>query len=79
MPVHRIAYFANGSDVDTVIVDGRILMEGRTVRTVDETEVLEAAQEETVKMLDRTGQCHTLETPKEFWGHTRLPFQRPPW
>ncbi len=79
MPVHRIAYYANGSDVHTVIVDGRILMEGRRVKTVDETEVLEMAQEETLRMLDRTNLSHTLELPKEFWGHSRLPFQRPPW
>src|SRR5437762_13659266 len=32
MPVYRIASFANGADVDTVIVDGRVLMEGREAR-----------------------------------------------
>ena len=79
MHAHRIAYFANGSDVDTVIIDGRILMEGRQVTTVDEEEVLDLAQEETERMLDRTQLRHTLEAPEEFWGHTRLPFNRPPW
>jgi cytosine/adenosine deaminase-related metal-dependent hydrolase len=79
MPVHRIAYFANGSDVDTVIVDGRILMENREVTMVDETEILDRAQEETERMLNRTDLWHTLEAPEEFWGHTRLPFHRPPW
>ena len=44
MPVHRITNFANGQDVDTVIVDGRILMQGRVVSSVDESEALAAAQ-----------------------------------
>ena len=72
MPVHRIAYFANGNDVDTVIVDGRIVMENRRILTVDEAEVLELAQKETVAMLNRTQQWDALELPKNFWGHAKL-------
>ncbi len=44
MPVYRVAYFANGNDVDTVIVNGEILMENRQVKTVKESEVFELAQ-----------------------------------
>ena len=33
-------------DVDTVIIDGEVLMENRVVKTVNEAEVLETAQEE---------------------------------
>ncbi len=36
---------ANGSDVDTTIVDGKILMESRKVKTIDEPAVLEKASE----------------------------------
>ena len=36
---------ALGSDVDTVIIDGKIVMENREVRTVNEGEVLEKARE----------------------------------
>jgi cytosine/adenosine deaminase-related metal-dependent hydrolase len=72
MPVHRIAYFANGSDVDTVIVDGQVVMEHRRVLTVDEAAVLELAQEETVAMLNRTQQWDALELAERFWGHSRL-------
>jgi 5-methylthioadenosine/S-adenosylhomocysteine deaminase len=47
-PVHdlyaNIVYSARGSDVDTVIVDGNILMEKRKVRTLKEDEVMEKAQ-----------------------------------
>ena len=76
MPVHRVAYFANGSDVDTVIVNGRVLMQGRRVKTVEEAEVLELAQEATEEALDRTHLRGLLETPEGFWGHSR--YRTPP-
>lgn len=34
--VSAVVYSAQGSDVDTVIVDGRILMEGRSLKSIDE-------------------------------------------
>ena len=72
MPVYRVAYFANGNDVDTVIVNGEILMEGRQVRTVNEAEVLELAQKETdAGAFSRTGLAHLLAIPDRFWNVTR--------
>ena len=71
MPVHRLIYFAKGSDVDTVIVDGEILMAGRQVKTVDEADVLAAAQEEMALALDRTDLWSYLETRDGFWGRSR--------
>ena len=68
MPLYRIAYFANGNDVETVLVNGRILMRDRQVLTVDETEVLELAQREIDAALRRTGLEHLVETPEGFWG-----------
>jgi cytosine/adenosine deaminase-related metal-dependent hydrolase len=44
-PVSNLVYAATGSDVDTVIVDGKILMEGRKVKTMDEERIISAAQE----------------------------------
>ena len=73
MPVHRVVCFANGNDVDTVIVDGVVLMEGRAVRSVDEGEVLELAQRETDAMLDRMGIRDLTAIPDGFWGRSRLP------
>jgi len=70
MPLYRALYFANGADVDTVIVDGRILMENRRVQTVDEAGVLEYAQQETETMLDRAGLRTLLATREGFWGRT---------
>jgi 5-methylthioadenosine/S-adenosylhomocysteine deaminase len=67
MPVYRVTSFANGADVDTTIVDGRILMEGRKVLTLDETQVMEQAQAATELMLERTGLQHLLESPANLW------------
>lgn len=44
-PLKTIVYHANRSDVDTVIVDGQILMEGREILIVDEKEVIAKANE----------------------------------
>jgi cytosine/adenosine deaminase-related metal-dependent hydrolase len=72
MPAYRIAYFANGADVDTVLVDGQILMENRQVKTLDEEQVLQQAQGVMEKTLDRTGLRAMLELPDRFWGHKKF-------
>jgi 5-methylthioadenosine/S-adenosylhomocysteine deaminase len=71
MPVDRVTYFANGGDVDTVIVDGQILMEGRKVKTVDEASVLGKAQTEIEATIDRSGMSNLYETTEGYWGHSR--------
>ena len=68
MPLYRIACFANGADVDTVIADGKLLMQGRKVSSVDEIKVLENAQTATETMLERTGRHALLETPENFFN-----------
>ncbi len=72
MPVHRVVGFANGNDVDTVMVDGKVLMQNRSVTTVDEAEVLDGAQRATEQMLDRSGLRHLLNDADGFWGASRL-------
>ena len=47
----NILYSARGSDVDTVIVDGKILMEGRQVKTLSEEEVVEKARDTAHKIV----------------------------
>lgn len=42
--VSNLVYAANGADVDTAVVDGKILMEERRVLTLDEEKILEDAQ-----------------------------------
>jgi hypothetical protein len=53
--------------VETVIVDGRIVMENRMAQTVNEAAVLAEAQSEAEKMLDRTGFQKSAELPERFW------------
>jgi len=43
--ISHLVYSSRGSDVQTTIVDGQVLMAGGVVRTVDEDAVLERAQE----------------------------------
>lgn len=70
MPVHRVTCFANGADVCTTIVDGRILMEEGVVRTVDETDVMERAGEAAQRVLERSGLRHLLAPPANLWNAT---------
>ncbi|MBT3358362.1 MAG: amidohydrolase family protein [Rhodospirillales bacterium] len=74
MPVTRLAHFANGADVDTVIVEGRVLMKSRKVLCVDEDEILDEAQRETEAALERTGLGHLIIEPDDYWGTTRRNF-----
>ena len=56
-PLHDIyaslVYSARGSDVDTVIVDGKILMECGQVKTLDENEVIGKAEKTAYRLLSR--------------------------
>lgn len=67
MPLYRVVCFANGNDVDTVIIDGRICLQGRRALTVDEDAVLDAAERETALMVERLGLAALLKTPEHFW------------
>ncbi|MBS0421838.1 MAG: amidohydrolase family protein [Proteobacteria bacterium] len=78
MPVYRMVYYANGEDVSTVIVDGRILMRDRRVLTVDEENVLNTAQRESELAVRRAGlQNDPTALPGGFWGTTRLRDETP--
>lgn len=67
-PVHNLpghlVYSACGADVDTVIVDGRVLLRGRRFLTLDINEVLTRAQAEFEALLGRASWHPTLEEPK---------------
>jgi 5-methylthioadenosine/S-adenosylhomocysteine deaminase len=73
MPLYRVAYFANGNDVSTVLVNGRVLMRDRRMLTVNEEEVLTMAQREADLAITRSGLDSLLRTPDGFWGRSRLP------
>ena len=67
-----LAYYANGNDVDTVLVDGKILMENREILSVDRDEVLRLAREEAEKAFDRVDLGRYKKTGHEFWHGTRI-------
>lgn len=41
----HLAYAANGTDVDTVIINGKVVMENRRLLTLDETEIMQKVRE----------------------------------
>jgi len=67
-PLHNIpghlVYCANGADVDTVMVDGRILLRNREFQTLDLDDVLARAQNTFEQYLQKGGWKRTLEEPK---------------
>ncbi|WP_274365901.1 amidohydrolase [Paenibacillus thermotolerans] len=55
-PIHNIhsllAYCAKGSDVDTTIVNGKVLMQGRHLLTIDEDELLKQVSLRSKRIVD---------------------------
>lgn len=70
MPLYRTVYFANGGDVDTVIVDGQVLMQGRRVLSVDEHAILDSAHAEAEHALERANLRSLLSVPDNAWGRS---------
>jgi cytosine/adenosine deaminase-related metal-dependent hydrolase len=61
-PISNLIYAAEGSDVETVLIDGKVIMQDRTVKTLDESRILQQAHERGQKLLERTG----IETKPEW-------------
>lgn len=71
MPEFRVTCFANGNDVHTVLVGGRVLLRERNPVHLDQNTILDNAQRETDLMIERLGLQALLRTPAMFWGHVR--------
>lgn len=54
-PVSNLVYSGSGHYVDTVIVDGRLLMENRQLNTLDESKVRNRAREHSKNLIERAG------------------------
>jgi cytosine/adenosine deaminase-related metal-dependent hydrolase len=54
-PVSHLVYAAEGSDVKTVIIDGKIVMEDRVVKTLEEERIMQEADRRAGKLLERAG------------------------
>jgi 5-methylthioadenosine/S-adenosylhomocysteine deaminase len=68
MPVTKIAHFANAADVDTVIVDGKLLMQARRLAHLDESAILDEAAAEAKLAFDRAALSHLLVEPRDYWS-----------
>jgi cytosine/adenosine deaminase-related metal-dependent hydrolase len=62
-----VAYYVNGNDVDTTIVNGRVLMEGGVVVSVDLDDVIETARHEARLAFERIDISKYLETSRRYW------------
>lgn len=71
MPVHKLMLYASAQDVDTTIVDGRVLMRGRKVLSCDEEEIMRSAEEESLRTIRRAGCEKYLQPSDTFWGNAR--------
>lgn len=53
--VPNLVYSGDGADVETVIVDGNVVMENRQVKTMDEDSILQKAQKTSEAIQERSG------------------------
>ncbi len=66
-----LTYYVNGNDVDTVLVDGKVLMEGGQILSVDVQEVIDLANEEAERALVLTDLKPYLKMGRDFWHGAR--------
>jgi cytosine/adenosine deaminase-related metal-dependent hydrolase len=71
MTTHRLAYYTRGEDVETVMVQGRILMEERKVLSVDEDEILEWADAEARHTVEVFGLAPLMQRNDRYWKSAR--------
>ena len=64
MPVQRLVYHAMGQDVDTSIIDGKIVMENRKLMLADEAKILKDAETAFFAMMERFGRRDVLENSR---------------
>jgi 5-methylthioadenosine/S-adenosylhomocysteine deaminase len=66
IPIHdfsivpNLVYSCDGSNVETVMIDGKIVMKNRELLTINEERVLEKAQKSAEEIVDRIGE-YTLK------------------
>lgn len=75
MVVHRLVHQVLGSDVDTVIVDGKMLMESGKVLTTDMEQALDLGEREAWALAERAGLQAHMHDPG--WGKLYRTFEEP--
>jgi 5-methylthioadenosine/S-adenosylhomocysteine deaminase len=63
----ELTRYVYGSDVDTVIIDGNVVMEERAVKTVDEREILSKAKEIGERVYEETKDNMSKTVPVNRW------------
>lgn len=63
-PVSDLVYCANGSDVDTVIVDGTVVIEDRSFTNLDEAEAMRKVDSAARAIIGKSGRDDLLRTPR---------------
>lgn len=71
MPLNRITHFASAADVDTVIVDGRVLMDRRAVDHMDMGAVLDDAAAQADAAFAAIGQGASRTESPDLWRQAR--------
>lgn len=71
MPLNRITHFANAADVDTVVVNGRVLMDGRQVPHLDSAAILQDAREQADTVFAAIGQTAARHEGPTLWAQAR--------
>lgn len=66
-----LTYYVNGNDVDTVLVDGRVLLRGGVATGVDAAAILENARVEAARVFERIDLAPYTETNRAFWHGSR--------
>jgi cytosine/adenosine deaminase-related metal-dependent hydrolase len=72
MPVEQIVNFANGTDITTALVGGRIVMRDREVTTLNEQAVLEAVERLARDTVARTQTGDLLASADNLWRASHL-------
>jgi cytosine/adenosine deaminase-related metal-dependent hydrolase len=68
---HQLAFYVNGNDVETTIVDGKVLMENYEILSVNSDEVLDLAKVEAEKAFDLIDLEDFKPNGAEFWHGVR--------
>jgi cytosine/adenosine deaminase-related metal-dependent hydrolase len=64
---HQLCFYTNGHDVDTTIIDGKIMMENSKVLSVDAQEVMDLARVEAQKAIDLIDLDEFRPSDEVFW------------
>ena len=77
MPAFRTVYFANGNDVEMVVIDGEVLLEGGLPVKADMKAILNAANREADAVVTRMNLKSMIGLPEGFFGAARYPNANP--